>query len=178
MLEFEKEMYRDELIRHLQENGYTKIDLPLVNDYKFYLLECLTPKNGVWIGQLGQGVGMAYTNGLRLNEVTMKKVNFPSIIEPEETFNWAIKEYLLRKTVRYTDINATGILLFLEEAAKELTEGTASEIDLYFGQQGVDWQYDHGKIVDAVPSHYRFSVKILYNQKDKHLTIYEKPGNV
>ncbi|HMM21466.1 MAG TPA: hypothetical protein PKA10_12170 [Selenomonadales bacterium] len=178
MLEFQKEMYRDELIRHLQENGYTKIELPIVNDGKFYLLECLTPKNGVWIGQLGQGIGMAYTNGLRLNEVTMNKVNFPSIIEPGETFNQAIKEYLLRKAVRYTDINATGILFFLEDAAKELAEGAAAEIDLYFLQQGVDWQYDYGKVVDAVPKYYRFSVKIIYNSKDKRLTIYEKPGNV
>ncbi|WP_371380409.1 hypothetical protein [Sporomusa aerivorans] len=77
-----------------------------------------------------------------------------------------------------TDINAIGILFFLEDAAKELTEGTASEIDLYFRQQGVDWQYDYGKVVDAIPKYYRFSVKMIYNQQDQHLTIYEKPGNV
>jgi hypothetical protein len=177
MLEFQKEMYRNELIRHLQENGYTKIDLPIVNECKFYLLECLEPKNGVWIGQLGYGVGMAYTEGLRLNEATMRKVG-SFHVEPAELFDHNTKEYLLRKAVRYTDINAFGILFFFEYAAKELAEGTTSEIDLYFRQQGVDWQYDYGKVVDCVPNYYRFSVKLLYNIKDKRLSIYEKPGNV
>ncbi|XER11762.1 hypothetical protein SATMO3_19320 [Sporomusa aerivorans] len=137
MLEFQKEMSRDELIRHLQENGYTKIDLPIVNDCKFYMLECLTPKNGVWIGQLGQGVGMAYTNGLRLNEVTMNKVNFPSIIEPGETFNWAIKEYLLRKTVRIPILTLSVFCSFWRTRQKSLPKGLLRKLTCTFGNKAL-----------------------------------------